>query len=343
MDDSATSSSTSAEVDSIIRRLSLLRAAGDGSVDPQMAPLFPGYRFDTRLVAGITPIERDGPLDFPIVRDDGMRGWIVNLTVRGAGEVFDGTSHFRVETGDLVLFPPGAIHDYNRAADADAWWHRWIYFQPRASWTTWLSWKEVRGPLFLQRGSEPRRLAELDRLFAEVAAWSVNNDLLSMELAMNDLERIILLIARNDRAEAPANRFDERLLMACKFITDNLHRPLSVAEIAQKVCLSPSRLAHLFTQTLGRSILKWREEQMIQFACQLLLVSPSPVKQIAAQVGFEDPLYFSRVFRRYTGCSPRAFRGEHGRRHERGEWTVPAVRTVAPIAEGTYSRPRTTS
>ena len=107
------------------------------------------------------------PLDFPIVRDDGMRGWIVNLTVRGAGEVFDGQSHFRVETGDLVLFPPGAIHDYNRAADADAWWHRWIYFQPRASWTTWLSWKEVRGPLFLQRGSEPRRLAELDRLIAE--------------------------------------------------------------------------------------------------------------------------------------------------------------------------------
>lgn len=336
MDDSAAPNATSAEVDSIVRRLSLLRGASDRPVDPQMAPLFPGYRFDTRLVAGITPIERDGPLDFQIERTEGMRGWIVNLTVRGAGSVFDGRNRVRVETGDLVLFPPGAVHDYGRAADADTWWHRWIYFQPRASWSTWLCWKEAHGALFVQRGSEPRRLAELDRLFAEVAAWSVNNDLLSMELAMNDLERIILLIARNDRAEAPAGRFDERLLMACKFVTDNLHRPLSVAEIAQKVCLSPSRLAHLFTQTLGRSILKWREEQMIQFACQLLLVSPSPIKQIAAQVGFEDPLYFSRVFRRYTGCSPRAFRAEHGgRRHERGEgWTVPPVRTVAPVPQG---------
>lgn len=345
MDDTATLATTSAEVDSIIRRLSLHRREGGASVDPQMAPLFPGYRFDTRLVAGITPIERDGPLDFQILRPDGMRGWIVNMTVRGAGMVFDGREHFRVETGDLVLFPPGAIHDYGRAADADTWWHRWIYFQPRVPWSTWLTWKEARGALFVQRSAEARRLGELDRLFAEVAAWSANNDLLSMELAMNDLERIILLIARNDRSEAPSGRFDERLLMACKFVTDNLHRPLSVAEIAQKVCLSPSRLAHLFTQTLGRSILKWREEQMIQFACQLLLVSPSPIKQIAAQVGFEDPLYFSRVFRRYTGCSPRAFRDEHGRHHDRAEaWTVPPVRTVAPVPAGTaYSRPRTTS
>ncbi|NLH81178.1 MAG: arabinose operon transcriptional regulator AraC [Phyllobacteriaceae bacterium] len=345
MDDPAAPTTTSVEVDSIIRRLSLLRSADGGAVDPEMAPLFPGYRFDTRLVAGITPIERGGPLDFQIFRPDGMRGWIVNLTVRGAGEIFDGEDRFRVETGDLVLFPPGAIHDYGRAGDADAWWHRWIYFQPRASWSTWLTWKEARGPLFVQRGGEARRLSELDRLFAEVAAWSVNNDLLSMELAMNDLERIVLLLARNDRSEVPAGRFDERLLMACKFVTDNLHRPLSVAEIAQKVCLSPSRLAHLFTQTLGRSILKWREEQMIQFACQLLLVSPSPIKQIAAQVGFEDPLYFSRVFRRYTGCSPRAFRSEHGRSHERGEtWTVPPVRTVIPQPTASaYSRPRTTS
>jgi AraC family transcriptional regulator of arabinose operon len=305
--------STPAQVESIIRRLSLLQAGVEPTPDPEVAPLFPGFQFDTRLVAGITPIERDGPLDFGISRPDGMRGWIVNLTIKGAGTVFDGATRFRVEPGDLVLFPPGAIHDYGRAADADAWWHRWIYFQPRASWSTWLTWQKPKAERAVQRRSEPALLATLDGLFGEVAAWAANNDLLSMELAMNLLERIILLCAKNDRAMAPPGHFDERLLMACKFVTDNLHRPLTVAEIAQAVCLSPSRLAHLFTQTLGRSILKWREEQMIQFACQLLLVSPSPIKQIAAQVGFEDPLYFSRVFRRYTGRSPRAFRIEYGR------------------------------
>jgi AraC family transcriptional regulator of arabinose operon len=299
----------------VIRRLSLLQAEGDGTADPFVAPLFPGFHFDTRLVAGVTPIELGGPLDFRIVRPEGMRGWIINLTVKGAGEIFDGENRFVVEAGDLVLFPPGVLHDYGRASGASEWWHRWIYFQPRAFWSGWLSWRSARGGLFVHRCEDRSLVATFDTLFSEVAAWSANTDLLSMELAMNILERAILLAAKNDRATAPPGHFDQRLLMACKFVTDNLHRPLTVAEIAEAVCLSPSRLAHLFTQTLGKSILKWREEQVIQFACHLLLVSPSPVKQIAAQVGFEDPLYFSRVFRRYIGCSPKAFRLEHGRAH----------------------------
>ncbi len=313
MDDTAAPLSAPAQVESVIRRLSLLQSDGETTADPFVAPLFPGFHFDTRLVAGITPIERGGPLDFRIERPDGMRGWIVNLTVKGSGEVFDGENRFTVEPGDLVLFPPGAIHDYGRAPGASEWWHRWIYFQPRAFWSGWLSWRGVHGSFFVQRVEDKSLVSTLETLFGEVASWSANTDLLSMELAMNLLERVILLCAKNDRATAPPGHFDQRLLMACKFVTDNLHRPLSVAEIAQAVCLSPSRLAHLFTQTLGRSILKWREEQVIQFACHLLLVTPSPVKQIAAQVGYEDPLYFSRVFRRYTGCSPKAFRAEHGR------------------------------
>jgi AraC family transcriptional regulator of arabinose operon len=248
-----------------------------------------------------------------------MRGWIINLTVQGEGQVFDGNGQFRVRPGDLLLLPPGAIHDYGRAPEADSWWHRWIYFQPRAFWGTWLNWQDVRGGSFLQRQIEPQLMMTLERLFAEVAAWSANSDLLSMELAMNILERVILLAAKHDRTSTASGHFDRRLLMACKFITDNLHRPLSVADVAEAVCLSPSRLAHLFTQTLGRSVLKWREEQVIQFACHLLLVSPSPVKQIAAQVGFEDPLYFSRVFRKYTGTSPKAFRTNMGVTRAEGE------------------------
>ena len=64
MDDTAAPLSAPAQVESVIRRLSLLQADGETTADPFVAPLFPGFHFDTRLVAGITPIERGGPLDF---------------------------------------------------------------------------------------------------------------------------------------------------------------------------------------------------------------------------------------------------------------------------------------
>ena len=43
--------------------------------DKEVAALFPGFEFGVRLVAGITPIEKGGPLDFHIDRPNGMHGW----------------------------------------------------------------------------------------------------------------------------------------------------------------------------------------------------------------------------------------------------------------------------
>ncbi len=48
--------------------------------------LLPGYSFNAHLVAGLTPIEANGYLDF-IDRPLGMKGYILNLTIRGQGVV----------------------------------------------------------------------------------------------------------------------------------------------------------------------------------------------------------------------------------------------------------------
>ena len=238
--------------------------------DTEVAALFPGFEFDVRLVAGITPIERGGPLDFNIDRPNGMRGWIINLTVDGAGRIFDGKDSFIVEPGDLVLFPPDAQHLYGRD----------------------------EGPF-----------SELFRLFVEVEKWAVLADGLSVDLAFNRLEHILLFCARMSRASTKSEVvIDERVLAACTLISNNLDRPLTVNEIASHVCLSPSRLSHLFRKYVGTGVVQWRDGQRMQYAMQVLRVSNVPIKALSQMVGYEDPLYFSRVFRRHTNMSPRTFR-----------------------------------
>lgn len=277
--------------------------------DTQVAPLFPGYRFDLRLVAGITPIERGGPLDFFIDRPDGMKGWIINLTVDGEGQVFDGAGAFAVRPGDLLLLPPGMRHFYGRARGAEKWWHRWIYFQPRAFWKPWLDWEHCESGVFVLRDSARLRFGELFRLFAEVEKWSVLDDNLSMDLAFNRLEQILLSCARADRAVRNRTTIiDERVLAACTFITDNLHKPLGVREVSEHVCLSPSRLSHLFRKYVGAGVVQWRDAQRVQYAMQILRITNMPIKTLSQTVGYDDPLYFSRVFRKHTSLSPRAFR-----------------------------------
>ncbi|MDR3514983.1 MAG: arabinose operon transcriptional regulator AraC [Azospirillaceae bacterium] len=309
MDNPAIVGSLASQVERIIRKLALVQQGPERQRDPEVAPLFPGYEFGPRLVAGITPIERGGPLDTVIERSRGMRGWIINLTVKGQGRIFDGVRSWQVGPGDLALFPPGLLHHYERDPDAESWWHRWIFFQPRAFWAGWLSWRDSQNGIFVQRNVDQGLVAELDDLFAEVVGWSAQADPVSIELAMNLLERIILLCSKQNQIGSALDAdFDERLLVAVKFLNENLHRSLSVKEVAQHACLSPSRLAHLFSAKLGKSIVQWRDEQRVQFACQYLQVTNDPIKEIAIHIGYEDPLYFSRVFRKHMGLSPTEYR-----------------------------------
>ncbi len=82
--------------------------------EAQNDPLLPGYSFNAHLVAGLTPIEANGYLDFFIDRPLGMKGYILNLTIRGQGVVKNQGREFVCRPGDILLFPPGEIHHYGR-------------------------------------------------------------------------------------------------------------------------------------------------------------------------------------------------------------------------------------
>ena len=73
--------------------------------ETQNDPLLPGYSFNAHLVAGLTPIEAEGYLDFYVDRPLGMKGYILNLTVRGEGIIKNGDQQFVCRPGDILLFP----------------------------------------------------------------------------------------------------------------------------------------------------------------------------------------------------------------------------------------------
>lgn len=98
----------------------------------QPDPLLPGYSFNAHLVAGLTAIEADGPLDFFIDRPLGIKGYILNLTIRGSGIIKNKQQSFICQPGDMLLFPPGEIHHYGREPESKEWYHQWVYFRPRA-------------------------------------------------------------------------------------------------------------------------------------------------------------------------------------------------------------------
>jgi AraC-like DNA-binding protein len=72
---------------------------------------------------------------------------------------------------------------------------------------------------------------------------------------------------------------------------------------------SPSTVTRLFKKITGTGFKQYQLTCRLQLAAEQLKVVPNrPVAEIAAEAGFDDPFYFSRVFHKHMGCSPSDYR-----------------------------------
>jgi AraC-like DNA-binding protein len=84
--------------------------------------------------------------------------------------------------------------------------------------------------------------------------------------------------------------------------------PLSVEDLAQAAAISSSYALHLFKEFLHASPIQYLISYRMEKATELLQASDKDITEIAHEVGFESPSYFSELFHRQKGRSPKAYR-----------------------------------
>ncbi|MGE4565879.1 MAG: helix-turn-helix domain-containing protein [Victivallaceae bacterium] len=263
----------------------------------------PQQLFERELVAGETDFQvrhRE-----PLLRRFGVDRWIVNLTLSGAGRINRGRRQFLVRRGDLLLFPPGVIHDY-AAEEGGDWVHLWCYFDPRPDWGRLLSWPDA-GMGVRRLGSAEAGFADrLEAIFRQLLELEPRRLPGGREFCLNKLEELLLWAnLLNPAAEVI---YDEKLNRCLAFIAEHLDRPLSLADLAARCHLSTSRFAHWFREREGMPPMRYLELRRIEKARELLTWSGLSIAEVASTVGYNDPLHFSRVYKKHTGQSPRDFR-----------------------------------
>lgn len=93
-----------------------------------------------------------------------------------------------------------------------------------------------------------------------------------------------------------------------RYINTNHTMPLSMKNLAAHYNCSVSTLSHLFKKNCGMSISRYIQKLRIEDAKMLLCHSNIPVTEISYNLGFCNPAYFSEVFKKYTGLSPKEYR-----------------------------------
>jgi AraC family transcriptional regulator, transcriptional activator of pobA len=95
------------------------------------------------------------------------------------------------------------------------------------------------------------------------------------------------------------------------FTVIDRHRgePLSLRDVACELGMTPGHLTTVVRRRTGRTVQEWIIERRMAEARSLLSDTRLPVAEVARRVGMSDPAYFSRLFRRTHGSSPRQWRG----------------------------------
>lgn len=197
-----------------------------------------------------------------------------------------------------MIWPPGSAHRYG--SSDHPWRHSWLIVEfPEMGALLEQYELPVGVPLRMDAG---RIFAKyLTLLHEELMQYEPDEPFLKgvLRLFLYELHRL----RRDRREQIPARVLEMKLYLA-----EHLAEALSVEAVAARFELSPAHFSALFRRCYHVAPMRYLNLLRMNQAARLLRLYPYSCKEVAARIGFRDPLYFSRSFRRFWGVSPQSFR-----------------------------------
>jgi AraC family transcriptional activator of pobA len=224
---------------------------------------------------------------------------------------------------DAGYTDPGEVHDPRGLAEAEGWaaFFPAEVLAPSGSGAL-LSWRSH--PLLFpfaagvdRAGGGARRLVVPPE---DRPSWSARLSALDLELrerrdgyreaALAHLTLLLVDVGRLATEVVGELRLNDEPLLAevFGFIEDRYGERVSLKDVARAVSLSPGHLTTVVRSKTGRTVLGWIAERRLAEARRLLVETDLAVEEVGHRVGYNDPTYFVRSFRRAHGATPLGWR-----------------------------------
>lgn len=209
-----------------------------------------------------------------------------------------------ISAGDVAVLPQGLGHAYSAAADAP-WTLYWVHFQGASTgiFAQYLGYRE--GKPVMDAGVSPTLIAAFTSLLGVRQTGYSTRAFIN---AANQLRHLFTQMALEIRANAPTGRHNFNLSHIQGFMLEHMGQQLDLDTLAASASMSKYHFVKKYKSLTGYSPIRHFLNMKMEHACHLLDSSQLSIKAIAAELGYDDPLYFSRLFSRTLGQSPRTYR-----------------------------------
>jgi len=238
-------------------------------------------------------------------RKRGSAEYIFLYCTKGKGIIELAGQKTELTPNTFFIIPKNTPHHYQSSVDAP-WSIYWVHFIGDHA--------PILYERYLERQQfghfipyDERRITAFNEVFALLSQSfdTANLEVLNIRL-LNFLTSFIY-----HREISPGVNDQNMVSNAIAFMKANINNQYTIDELAKHQKLSVSHYSRLFYQKAGSTPVRYFNQLKIQRSCQMLYFTDRNIKEICAELGFDDPYYFSRLFKKLMGISPANYKRQN--------------------------------
>jgi len=232
---------------------------------------------------------------------------ILIYCIKGKGYYVMDKKKFEVTPNQFFITPKTDVYMRYWADEEDPWTIYWVHFtgDDIENFNRSLNISEFKGPV--QIPFNTKALDIWNNIYQNLEmGYSIEN-LCNASFCLYNLVATFLFphkhVINNEQ-----NSTDEIITATIINMKDNIEKKMTVEDMAGQHKLSSSHFSSLFRKSTGMPPIDYFIHLKMQKACQFLYANEAKIKTIALDLGYDDPYYFSRVFKKYMGMSPEQYK-----------------------------------
>ncbi|RJX39571.1 AraC family transcriptional regulator [Paenibacillus pinisoli] len=240
-------------------------------------------------------------------RPAGSAAYIVMYCIAGEGWVsLSGQKRQILHKGSVMVIPANMPHEYG-SSETDPWTIYWFHMKGENAGSFFEGIDQYTAPTLVS----VEHSAKIIELFHQCydllqKGYSLNRIIYVSQLACH-LAALIRFSQQQPHVPGKQKKKHD-LELSLQFMSDHLEQNISLQQLADQAHLSVPHYTHVFKKMTGYSPIDYYLRLKIQLACQYLDLTEQSIKEISIRLGFQDPYYFSRLFKKIMGKAPLVYR-----------------------------------
>jgi AraC-like DNA-binding protein/mannose-6-phosphate isomerase-like protein (cupin superfamily) len=238
-------------------------------------------------------------------REDGCEHSIFLFCVDGKGSVVLEDRIITLEKNQILMIPATVPHVYQ--ADSNTPWSiYWLHFHGHLSYDI-LDWIMRKNNIIeVDSNKHSQLIHQFDKIYSLLeSGYSVD--------ALIHISSLLCVFFTTIRQQEVKNiQLDAMgvnpITHCIDYMREKVYETITLEDLMSITHLSKSYLLHIFKEQTGFSPIDYFIHIKIQRACNLLDTTNLSIKEITAQIGYGDPYYFSRIFKKIMALSPAQYR-----------------------------------